>query len=198
MKMMSFTFAKRLFFTFSFFALFPANMLFSFNHYETFYNEFLCDEKDVLFEAGLISSSCNEAVCGSIPFPSNTGYITPDPIINSSQVWSFVSEPDLHPMKITVNTFQTGTSSGLIFLAPYGFSDDSMNGQPGALILDNEGNPIWFRPLSSPNLMNTDFRVQTFNGKPVLTFWQGTLATPPAYTNAPGGSSEPGSCYYIS
>ena len=45
--------------------------------------------------------------------------------------------------------------------------------------------------------MNTDFRVQTLNGKPVLTFWQGTLATPPAYTNAPGGSSEPGSCYYI-
>ena len=45
--------------------------------------------------------------------------------------------------------------------------------------------------------MNTDFRVQKFKGKPVLTFWQGTLATPPAYTNAPGGSSEPGSCYYI-
>lgn len=45
--------------------------------------------------------------------------------------------------------------------------------------------------------MNTDFRVQLLQGKPVLTFWQGTLATPPAYTNAPGGSSEPGSCYYI-
>ena len=46
--------------------------------------------------------------------------------------------------------------------------------------------------------MNTDFRVQTFQwAKAVLTFWQGTLATPPAYTNAPGGSSEPGSCYYI-
>ena len=45
--------------------------------------------------------------------------------------------------------------------------------------------------------MNTDFRVQHLNGKPVLTFWQGTLATPPAYTNVPAGSSEPGSCYYI-
>ncbi len=145
----------------------------------------------------LSSSHCTHKECGSIPYPSNTGYTTPDPIINSSQVWSFVSEPNLHPMKITVNTFNPGTSSGLIFLAPYGFSSDAMYGQPGALILDNEGNPIWFRPLSSPNLMNTDFRMQTFNGKPVLTFWQGTLATPPAYTNAPGGSSEPGSCYYI-
>ncbi len=45
--------------------------------------------------------------------------------------------------------------------------------------------------------MNTDFRVQQLNGQPVLTFWQGTLATPPTYTNVPGGSSEPGSCYYI-
>jgi Arylsulfotransferase (ASST) len=56
---------------------------------------------------------------------------------------------------------------------------------------------VWFRPTGNVNLMNTDFRVQQFNGKPVLTFWQGTLATPPTYTNAPGGSSEPGSCYYI-
>ena len=144
-----------------------------------------------------LSSPCTCTGCGSKPYPTNTGYPTPEPIIDSSQVWSFVSEPDLHPMKITVNTFNTGTSSGLIFLAPYGFSSAAMYGQPGAFILDNEGIPFWFRPLNTPNLMNTDFRMQTFNGKPVLTFWQGTLATPPAYTNAPGGSSEPGSCYYI-
>lgn len=160
-----------------------------------------CDDifhkkKKVLCASNPGSSSTCEG-CGSIPYPSNTGYTTPEPIIHSPQVWSYVSEPDLHPMKITVNTFKPGTSSDLIFLAPYGFSAEAMYGQPGALILDNEGNPIWFRPLNSPNLMNTDFRMQTYNGKPVLTFWQGTLATPPAYTNAPGGSSEPGSCYYI-
>lgn len=139
------------------------------------------------------SSDCPE--CGSIPYP--TRYNTPDPITHSSQVWSFISEPNLHPMKVSVNTFKPGTSSGLIFLAPYGFSSVAIYGQPGSLILDSFGNPVWFRPLSSPNLMNTDFRMQTYNGKPVLTFWQGTLATPPAYTNAPGGSSEPGSCFYI-
>jgi hypothetical protein len=100
-------------------------------------------------------------------------------------------------MKVFVTTYNPGTSSGYAFLAPYGFSDTAMYGQSGSLIVENDGNPIWFRPLSSPNLMNTDFRLQTFNGQPVLTFWQGSLATPPAYTNAPGGSSEPGSCYYI-
>lgn len=137
------------------------------------------------------------AKCGTIPYPSNTGSVTPDPIIKSAQVWSFISEPNLHPMKVTVNTYQHGVSAGLIFLAPYTFSDDALYGQPGALILDNEGNPVWFRPLNSPNLMNVDFRVQELCGKPVLTFWQGTLATPPAYTNTPAGSSEPSSCYYI-
>ncbi len=135
--------------------------------------------------------------CGTVPYQSNTGNVTPNPITQSPQVWSFVSAPNLHPMKVTVNTYLPGTSSGFIFLAPYAFSDDASYGQQGSLILDNTGNPFWFRPLSSPNLMNTDFRLQQLNGKPVLTFWQGTLATPPTYTNVPAGSSEPGSCYYI-
>jgi hypothetical protein len=135
--------------------------------------------------------------CGTMPYPSNTGNVTPEPIIDSPQVWSFVSEPNLHPMKVTINTYKPGTSPGLIFVAPYTFSSTATYGQPGTLILDNEGNPVWFRPLNSPNLMNTDFRVQKLHGKPVLTFWQGTLVTPPTYTNAPSGSSEPGSCYYI-
>lgn len=164
--------------------------------FEEFYNEFLCDEKNVLSEAGL-SCPCSFKKCGTVPYPTSNGYVTPDPIINSPQVWSFVSEPNLHPMKVTINTFKPGTSSGFIFVAPYGFSDQAMYGQSGSLILDNLGNPFWFRPLSSPNLMNTDFRVQQLQGKPVLTFWQGSLASPPAYTNSPGGSSEPGSCYYI-
>jgi hypothetical protein len=142
-------------------------------------------------------SSSERHFCGTIPYPPNTQNVTPDPIIDSPQVWSFVSEPNLHPMKVQVNTYKPGTSSGLIFAAPYTASNAALYGQPGALILDNNGIPIWFRPLGSPNLMNTDFRVQNFKGKQVLTFWQGTLATPPTYTNAPAGSSEPGSCYYI-
>lgn len=149
----------------------------------------------ILCLQGYACEKCEK--CGTTPFPSNTGFVTPDPIIDSPQVWSFVSEPKLHPMKVTINKFDPGTSQGLIFLAPYAFSSTPTYGQPGSLILDNEGNPIWFRPLSSPNLMNTDFRFQVYRNKPVLTFWQGTLVTPPAYTNAPGGSSEPGSCYYI-
>jgi Arylsulfotransferase (ASST) len=150
---------------------------------------------------GLGGARADARPCATVPYQLNSGLkpgtTTPNPITNSPQVWSFVSEPNLHPMKVTVNLYESGTSSGLIFLAPYAFSDDATFGQSGSLILDNTGNPFWFRPLSSPNLMNTDFRLQHLNGNPVLTFWQGTLATPPAYTNIPAGSSEPGSCYYI-
>ncbi len=170
-----------------------ASSTFSFDQLNFFYEEFLCEEKSVLAAAG-IGSPCE---CGTVPYPSNTGHVTPNPILFSPQVWSFVSEPNLHPMKVTVNIMNPGLAPGLIFVAPYAFSEDAMYGQSGSLIMDNEGNPFWFRPLSTPNLMNSDFRVQQLNGQPVLTFWQGTLATPPGYTNAPGGSSEPGSCYYI-
>jgi hypothetical protein len=151
----------------------------------------------VLTVASPFSADSKCERCGTVPVPSNTGFVTLDPILNSPQVWSFVSEPNLHPMKITVLTNLPGTSPGFILVAPYTVSDNTMYGQTCSLMMDNEGNPIWFRPLSSPNLMNTDFRVQKLQGKHVLTFWQGTLATSPAYTNSPAGSSEPGSCFYI-
>ena len=40
------------------------------------------------------------------------------------------------------------------------------------MILDSRGGLIWFKPLAS-RIFATDFRVQTLNGKPVLTWWQG-------------------------
>ncbi|MFD9968742.1 arylsulfotransferase family protein [Streptomyces sp. NPDC059011] len=104
-----------------------------------------------------------------------------------------------------------GTARGPIFVAP--FSADQMVGQTGALINDSSGDPVWFRPLPSTNLQNADFKVQTYyeahrdrdrdrdrgrdRGQPVLTWWQGSLALPPWYTNLPAGAPEPGGCYYI-
>jgi hypothetical protein len=135
--------------------------------------------------------------CGTVPYPSSKQ--TPAPTITGSNVWTFVSAPTLRPMKVATQAFGAGPDPGFAFVAPYAFSADSSIGQQGALILDNANpaNPVWFRPTGNVNLMNTDFRVQQMNGKPFLTFWQGTLATPPTYTNVPAGSSETGSCFYI-
>jgi len=104
-------------------------------------------------------------------------------------------------MRVTVTTQRAHTARGQIFVAPY--SSGTMIGQTGSLMLDNAGNPVWFRPLSSANLQNADFKVQTYHNfrtgtvQPVLTWWQGTIAIPPTYTNLPAGAPEPGGCYYL-
>ena len=116
----------------------------------------------------------------------------------NSQVWNFVSAPELHPMKVTINVNKPGTASGLIFVAPYTSYEETMIGQTGALILDQAGNPVWFRPLASRYEQNTDFKVQFYRGKPVLTMWQGTISgTQSANPNLPAGDPEPGAYYLI-
>src|SRR4029450_3393144 len=43
----------------------------------------------------------------------------------------------------------------------------------GLEIADSRGRPIWWHRIGSGE-QATDFRVQTYAGKPVLTWWQGT------------------------
>ncbi|MFG2096279.1 arylsulfotransferase family protein [Streptomyces sp. NPDC048612] len=105
-------------------------------------------------------------------------------------------------MRVSVTAQRPGTAAGSIFTGPYTISSP-MIGQTGALISDNSGEPVWFRPLPSTSLQNADFKVQTYHhprkgtAEPVLTWWQGSIAIPPAYTNLPGGAPEPGGCYYV-
>jgi hypothetical protein len=78
----------------------------------------------------------------------------------------FVSRPDLTPPVTTVTVDDPSASAGLIFLAP--LTGTSV----GPLIVDGSGQPVWFKPLSS-GLSATAFRVQSYRGKQVLTWWQG-------------------------
>ena len=131
-------------------------------------------------------------LCATRPTPSSTP--GSKPITSGPSVWSFRSAPRLHPMRVRVRVHRRGTAAGQIFVAPY--STGRMVGQTGALILDSAGNPVWFRPLPSPRLQDADFKVQSYRdprtgaARPVLTFWQGTLAIPPAYTNLPAGRAR--------
>ncbi len=114
------------------------------------------------------------------------------------QVWNFVSAPDLHPMKVDINLNKPGTADGLIFVAPYTLYEAVMIGQTGALIMDQDGNPVWFRPLCSRYIQNADFRVQFYKGEPVLTMWQGTISgTQAENSNLPDGDPEPGAYFQI-
>ncbi len=118
---------------------------------------------------------------------------------NSADVWNFVTAPMLHPMKVSVQVQQPGTASGLIFVGPYAVSTNASDlvGQTGPLVMDNAGNPVWFLPVSSTNKKQvTDFRVQSYRGQPVLTWWQGTIAgTVPS--DLPNGTPLPGARFYI-
>jgi Arylsulfotransferase (ASST) len=79
--------------------------------------------------------------------------------------YSFTSRPDLKPPSVTVLTKTTGVSPGYVFFAPKKKVE-----QRGPLIVDNDGHVVWYEPLKQGA---TDFRVQQYQGKPVLTWWQG-------------------------
>jgi hypothetical protein len=78
----------------------------------------------------------------------------------------FYSRPDLRPPTVHLDTRPHGVSSGYIFVAP-----KLRVTQAGPEILDDNGQVVWFRPLDAKDV--SDFRVQIYQGKPVLTWWRG-------------------------
>jgi hypothetical protein len=78
----------------------------------------------------------------------------------------FVSRPDLKPPKVTVLQPTRGAAPGFLFCAP-----SSGPGQRGAMIFDDRGRLVWFHPVV--NRAVTDFKVQRYRGRPVLTWWEG-------------------------
>jgi hypothetical protein len=78
----------------------------------------------------------------------------------------FHSRPDLKPAPVSILTRTGRASPGYIFIAP-----KRDVAQTGPLILDNQGQVVWFLPLDTKGV--TDFRVQRYRGRPVLTWWRG-------------------------
>ncbi len=125
------------------------------------------------------------------------GFLGNNEIICHSQVWHFASAPDLCPMKVTINTNKPETAPGYIFIAPYEYYSTPTIGQTGTLIMDQAGNPVWFRK-SSKYTQVRDFKVQSYFGWPVLTLWQGTIAgTQSPNPSRPQGEPLPGGYFQI-
>jgi hypothetical protein len=82
----------------------------------------------------------------------------------------FVSRPDLKPPPVAIRTSARGTAPGYLFLAP-----KMVVAQAGPMIMDNKGQVVWFHPLRLTKGI-TDFRVQQYHGKPVLTWWRGKVS----------------------
>src|SRR5262245_24967993 len=84
-------------------------------------------------------------------------------------VQHFKSRPDLQPPTVTILHSARGAAKGYIFLAP---KREAV--QPGPMIIDDRGQVVWFEPLPTSGV--TDFKLQRYDGKPVLTWWQGTVS----------------------
>jgi arylsulfotransferase ASST len=77
----------------------------------------------------------------------------------------------LQPPPVKILTDTAGNKGGDIFISPFG---DPATYANGAEILSPNGKKIvWFHPAPAGQ-EDADFRTQTYDGKPVLTFWQGT------------------------
>ena len=93
------------------------------------------------------------------------------PTPGKAGIHRFRSAPGLQPPAVEVETATPEAGDGLVFVAPKRGAS-----RQGPLILDAQGGPVWFHPLPGDE-QAFDFRTQEYQGKPVLTWWQGRVAT---------------------
>ena len=98
---------------------------------------------------------------------------SPTPLPAPRDHQSFRSRADLRPPVVSVTAHTAGASPGDVLLAPY-----SGPGQYGPMILGEDGSLLWFDPLAPAGARAADLRVQSYEGKQVLTWWQDPLVTP--------------------
>lgn len=84
---------------------------------------------------------------------------------------SFISEPSLHPPAVKIEVDRQRSAKGRIFLTPLSLKEDE---QFGPLIIDNAGQPVWFATNEGEAAVN--LHVQHYEGRPVLTWWQGEFS----------------------
>ena len=103
-----------------------------------------------------------QAAVSQSEFPTNAG----DP----RAVQHYGSAPALTPGTVRVTSpASAGASPGYLFLAPY-----QGDGSAGPMIADQQGNLVWSHPLAA-GVSATNFQVQQYGGRPVLTWWEGRI-----------------------
>jgi hypothetical protein len=118
-----------------------------------------------LVAAGCDDSNKKSAVqAGTPPKADTKSKAAPPPPART-----YHSRPDLKPPLVRIKTAAHGTAPGYLFIAP-----KMVVAQAGPMIMDNRGEVVWFKPLNTRGV--TDFRVQRYRGKPVLTWWRGHVS----------------------
>jgi len=78
---------------------------------------------------------------------------------------SYPTRPAWKLPALTVDRYADALAPGYVFAAPFGSPASQ-----GPLILDDDGEPVWFLPLATEQAYN--FRVQRYQGRPVLTWYE--------------------------
>ena len=89
--------------------------------------------------------------------------------VTTTNVLRFHSRHDLLPPAVTVKTPPADPTLGDVLISP-----DSGPGQAGPMIVSPGGKLVWFDPLPSGTAA-FDLNVQSYQGVPVLTWWQGAV-----------------------
>jgi hypothetical protein len=137
----------------------------------------------VAFTVGETVSVSGSWTSGAVahPFAYSFTIGDPDPIAllpesgkpagSPGSVWHFRSAPGIDPAVLRVTkTSAAARRDGDIFLATY-----PGPGSLGPTIYAPDGQLVWFKPLAA-NTFAADLRVQRYEGRRVLTWWQGTIS----------------------
>ncbi len=95
----------------------------------------------------------------------------------TDNTYSYVTEPALRPPVIRpdIKTASSKLAPGYILMTNfYDLSHPPITGQSGPLILDNNLQPVWFKPVPTSAVAG-NLSLQVYNGKPVLAWWQGVV-----------------------
>ena len=114
-------------------------------------------------------------VAADIAFANSRGAPVGSYVTSGSD--SFVSAPTLRPPTLySDHKAAIGKlAPGYIFTAAfYNLSYPPMVGQSGPLILDDQLQPVWFKPVPK-KYVAANLSLQTYQGKPVLAWWQGVV-----------------------
>jgi hypothetical protein len=104
----------------------------------------------------------HQAAVSQTQFPNNP--------CDPHAVQHYSSAPSLTPSSVSITTAaKPGASPGYLFQAPY-----QGIGSPGPMISEQNGSLVWFHSLPKDDSA-TNFQVQQYEGKPVLTWWQGRI-----------------------
>ncbi len=112
-------------------------------------------------------------------------------------VLHFVSRPDLTPPALTIANHGTAGASDppYFILTPAGYPLTGP-GTPGLMILDRHGGIVWYSPNTgfpaSKGMGRVDLKVQSYQGNPVLTWWEGAVVKGVGYGQAVIGDSSYG------